>query len=369
MPPHEREWRHPSELPAPPHEPPTPGGRLLIVATAAIGLALVGVMAMRMTPGRTASRDALITVSTSAVFQTVSADSFGELAGAASNGGRRFTDLLGRTLSSFFASPDRSQVSASTIARPAGATSGVGGTAFAVVTPIGSEGLGVTTAAAVEGQVGKIEAMLPSGAIITAELIDTHDGIAVVELPEAEVVAATRLAAADHPDDLTVVAFGDEFSVHADGADLQSLAVPEAAPIFAADGTLVGLCTVGPDGVEMLRVGSLPDIAVPPATDTTEPTERPRRPSDRVDRGYEGCREHGGSRQRPRHDQRSGESADDGNGDAIGEQRRDVDRVGRADERSARRLGSSDDGRPLRRAARRADPDSRPRSGGGASTI
>ena len=246
---------------------------MLIVATAAIGLALVGVMAMRMTPGRTTSRDALITVSTSAVFQTVSADSFGELAGAASNGGRRFTDLLGRTLSSFFASSDRSQVSASTIALPTGATSGVGGTAFAVVTPIGTEGLGVTTAAAVEGQSGKIDAMLPSGAIITAELIATHDGIAVVELPEADLVAATRLAAADHPDDLTVIAFGDEFSVHGDGAELQSLAVPEAAPIFAADGTLVGLCTVGPDGVEMLSVGSLSDLAGPPATDTTDSTE------------------------------------------------------------------------------------------------
>ena len=120
---------------------------------------------------------------------------------------------------------------------------------------------------------GKIEAMLPSGAIITAELLGTDNGVAVVELPEADLVAATRLAAAEHPDDWTVVAFGDEFSVHGDGDELQSLAVPEAAPIFDADGALVGLCTIGPDGVEMLRVGSLSDLARPPATDTTDSTE------------------------------------------------------------------------------------------------
>ncbi len=236
MPPHERAWRHPSSCPRRRTSRPLPGGRLLIVATAAIGLALVGVMAIRMTPGRTTHRDALVTVSTSSAFPTVSADSFGELAGAASNGGRRFTDLLGRTLSSFFSSTDRSQVSASTIVRSSGEHAGVDSAEFAVVTPIGTDGLGVTTAAAVAGRSGTIEAMLPSGAIVTAELVGTDNGVAVVRLARADATAATPVAEADHDNDWTVVAFGDEFDVSDDSDSLRALAVPEAAPIFDASG-------------------------------------------------------------------------------------------------------------------------------------
>src|SRR5262245_32955198 len=93
-------------------------------------------------------------------------------------------------------------------------------------------------------------------------------------------------------DDWTVIVFGAEFRVSDD--ELRSLAVPEAAPIFDADGDLVGLCTIGPDGVEMLPVETLPDVkpstAAPPeqpAAATTEASEatdqtastRPERPS------------------------------------------------------------------------------------------
>ena len=52
LPPHERSWRHPSELPGPPPEPATRGGRLLIVAVGTVGLVLVGVLALTMTPDR-----------------------------------------------------------------------------------------------------------------------------------------------------------------------------------------------------------------------------------------------------------------------------------------------------------------------------
>jgi hypothetical protein len=272
VPPHEREWRHPSELPAPPHEPPTPGGRLLIVITAAVGLALVGVMAIRMTPGQSAHRDALVTVSTSSAFTGVSSNTFGDLVGAASNGGRRFTDLFGRTLTSLLSSADRNQASASTISL-SGPTPGGDDVELAMVTPIGTDGLGVTTAAAIDGRSGTIEAMLPSGAIVTAELVTADDGVAVVELSDADAEPTTPRAEAP-ADDWTVVAFGHEFSVSDDGGDLQTLAVPEAAPIFDASGALIGLCTIGPDGVEMLPVSSLPNIATPrPVPDSTERTE------------------------------------------------------------------------------------------------
>jgi hypothetical protein len=239
------------------------------VTTAAVGLALIGVMAMRMTPGSTTHRDALVTASTAAVLPTVSADSFGDVASAASNGGRRFTDLVGRTLSSLVSSVNRSPVSASTVSgRQAPTAAELRG--LAVVTPIDAAGLGVTTAAAVEGQSGTIEAMLPSGSVVAAQVVGTGNDVAVVRLPEAAVEDATPLAG-DPADDWTVVAFGDEFDIGDEDADLRTLSVPEAAPVFDANGELVGLCTIGPDGVELLTVTSLPDVELPPVgTDSTE---------------------------------------------------------------------------------------------------
>jgi hypothetical protein len=251
------------------------------VTTAAIGLALVGVMAVRMTPGPTTSRDALVTASTSAVFPTVSAESFGEVAGAASTGGRRFTDLVGRTLSSLVSSVNRSQVSASTISGLPASTAGEV-RELALVTPIDAAGFGVTTAAAVEGRSGAIEAVLPSGSRVDAELVGTDNGIAVVRLPDSVVEDAASLT--DVPaDDWTVVAFGDEFEINDGGDGMRALAVPEAAPVFDANGALVGLCTIGPNGVELLSVTSLPDVELPPpgpestdvemTVDTTEPDD------------------------------------------------------------------------------------------------
>ena len=139
---------------------------------------------------------------------------------------------------------------------------------------MGTDGLGVTTAAAVEGRSGTIDAMLPSGAIVTAELVGTDDGVAVVRLAKADAMATAPAAEADRDDDWTVIAFGDEFEVSDDDASLQRLSVPEAAPIFDASGALIGLCTIGPDGVEMLPVASLPDIESPlPDTEAPESSE------------------------------------------------------------------------------------------------
>jgi hypothetical protein len=263
-PPHERAWRHPSELPAPPHEPPTRGGRLLIVATATVGLALVGVMAIRMTPGQTSHRDALVTVTTSSAFGSLGAEQVGELAGAASDTGRRFTDLIGRTLSSLLPSTStpKPELSSTTTVRLA---------TFAVVTPIGTDNLGVTTAAAVAGSSGSIEAMLPSGVTVSAQLLGTDGGVAVVKLPAqpADANAASLADSRAGDGELTVVAFGNEFAIGDEG--LRALAVPEAAPIFDTEGNLVGLCTIGPDGVEMLTLESIPHVEQPPPPDASEP--------------------------------------------------------------------------------------------------
>jgi hypothetical protein len=144
-----------------------------------------------------------------------------------------------------------------------------GNVELAVVKPLGSDGLGVTTAAAVAGQRGTIDAVLPSGDMTSAKLVDTRDGVAIVEL--ADPVDVTFGPTLSKPaDDWTVVAFGAEIPVGADD-ELRSLAVPEAAPIFDADGRLVGLCTMGPNGVEMLPVDTLPDIDPRPVSTNEQP--------------------------------------------------------------------------------------------------
>ncbi len=207
-------------------------------------------MAVRMTPGQTPQRDALRSVSTS-VLTGVSTTSFDDVAGAAATTGRRFTDVVGRTLSSMVATTNRSAARVSTSSAPAQLDA-----RFAVVTPIGDDGLGITTAAAVEGRSGVIEAMLPTGAVVSAELLGTDDGVALVQLATPPSETAAFVGATDK--EWTVVAYGDEHAVDEEGDDLMSLELPEAAPIFDADGDLVGLCTIGPNGIEVLRVTIAP---------------------------------------------------------------------------------------------------------------
>jgi hypothetical protein len=231
---------------------------MLIVATAAVGLALVGVLAARMTPGRGATRDALVSVTTSSVITELTASSFGDVAGAATGTGRRFTDLIGRTFASLLASTSSSPVSTA-----------AGVADLVVVTPFGADGLGVTTAAAVAGHRGTIDAVLPSGDVVSAELVDTRDGVAIVELAD-DADTTTGPTLRKFADDWTVVAFGTEIRVSEDD-ELRSLRVPEAAPIFDADGNLVGLCTIGPNGVEMLPVETLPEADPPVVVATEQP--------------------------------------------------------------------------------------------------
>ena len=187
------------------------------------------------------------------------------------------------------------QVSASTVSGiPSSPASRADG-AIALVTPIGADGLGVTTAAAVDGRAGEIEAMLPSGKLTSARLLGTSNGVAVVQLPDATATDATQLAETTEGG-WTVVAFGDEFDISGEGDALRSLAVPEAAPIFDASGALVGLCTIGPDGVELLAVTSLPDLS--PTIASSEPA------NNRSD----GCFDRADREQR--HDERRRERAD-----------------------------------------------------------
>src|SRR3954465_14340925 len=51
LPPHERSWRHPSELGPPSPEPTSTSGRVIIATAATLSLLLIGLLVVSMTPG------------------------------------------------------------------------------------------------------------------------------------------------------------------------------------------------------------------------------------------------------------------------------------------------------------------------------
>ena len=117
-----------------------------------------------------------MSVTTSSVISELTASSFGDVAGAAAGTGRRFTDLFGRT----FAAPVAS-TSSSPVSTVAGALD------LAVVTPFGDDGLGVTTAAAVAGRRGTIDARAAVGRRRRASRSSTtRDGVAIVDARRAD---------------------------------------------------------------------------------------------------------------------------------------------------------------------------------------
>jgi hypothetical protein len=213
LPPHERPWRHPSELAPPDHEPSTGAGRLLIVTTATFGLILVALLAVAVTPSSTTS-----TASTEDAPPTVVA-----------------VRAVPATLVRF------------------GAES-----APPMAAPVGSQGLALTTSAAVRDADGTLAVQLASGRVVEAAVmsIDDDGDLAVVSLPDVvptETFVVPRDAEAPVPSD-TVKVHAETPVVVAVEA-LGALEVGEGTPVTDDDGHLVGLCSRDEAGDETTLTG------------------------------------------------------------------------------------------------------------------
>lgn len=202
-----------------------------------------------MTPGRSAPGDAVVSATATSALSTLGPESVVEVVSVATDAGRELTGIVGRTLSSLMPASTASIQPTTTLA-PA--------SLVVLVTPVAGGELGVTTAAAVGARTGAIQALLPTGELVDGELLVADGDVAVVRLAGAPSGAPVASGAPRRGRELTVVAYGDEIAVAEGGLD--QLTVPEGAPIFDERGALVGLCTIGPDGVEMLPMPSLPDI-------------------------------------------------------------------------------------------------------------
>lgn len=256
---------------APPLEAATRGGRVLIISTATVSLLLVGMLALLMTPNRARNADddaeAIVTD-----FVT-----FAPAAGSPEGSSSR-TESTPPTTPADIADPagGRSVISPAVTSAFGNAGSGVATTVSVpmvavtiagavVVTPIG-DGLAVTTESAVDGAAESIDALLPSGEAVRADIIVASDGVVFVAVAGTE----SSMAIADDvtATDVLYLSIGGT-TTPVDSTALAAMVIPEATPVVDAGGNLVGLCTYGPDGIEVVPVGTLPEL---PAT-TTAPAE------------------------------------------------------------------------------------------------
>jgi hypothetical protein len=137
-----------------------------------------------------------------------------------------------------------------------------------VVTPLGS-GMGVTTRSAAGGGSGMIDAVVPSGDAVVADVLYSASNLAFVVIVRGDVEHSMAVGAPVGDGEL-YLAYGDAMTV-VDAASLASADVPEGTPIVNADGMVVGLCTRGPDGLEMVPIGAAPPTAPDSVVSVAEP--------------------------------------------------------------------------------------------------
>ena len=241
LPPHERLWRHPSEVAAEEHaslraETATGTMRWFAITTGTFGLLAIGLLVMVVTPSGSTAPVALSATTTPAVITTTPAPA---AEGAAT---ADVTAIAGRP-----------------------AAIGLRSAVEANATPVGDGGLAVMTPGDVTAAIGstglgrRIEVVVPSGDVHEAAVVGVAGDAVVVHLASAEpgLSLAERLPADD--DIVTVL---DAPPITVAFADLVDLEVDEGLAVVDDDGRLVGLCRDrlrGTDLVEIDASGTLAD--------------------------------------------------------------------------------------------------------------
>ena len=249
--------------------------------TAAIGLALVGVMAMRMTPGRTRPARRLgdgvdVGGAPDASAPTRSATSPGRRATAA---GGSPTSSGGRCRR-WFASTDRSQVSASTIVRPVGARRRRRRRRLRRRHADRRRRTRGDHRSSRRGPLRRRSRRCSRRVRSSPPSSRHRRRRRRRRAARGRRRRDDRAARRDHRRRLDGRRLRRRVRRSARTATTCSRwPCPKRRPIFDADGDLVGLCTIGPDGVEMLRGDIAPR--------RRRRRRRPSRPNRRDDRGHD----------------------------------------------------------------------------------
>lgn len=213
LPPHERAWRHPSELAAAEREAavtaaPPHGSRTLAMVSGTVGLLAVCLLVLSLTPDRNEAPVAVSATTTPA--------------GAGINGRPVGIAAIGRFASEIDAD-------AAVLVRPG------------LAVPIGDGRSALMTPAATSASGDTFDVRLTSGSVVQAAVVGTTEtGLVVVTIATSD----TAHAIADRlpgPDDIVTVLTDTPVTVPFDEVDELDLA--EGTPILDRAGALIGLCT------------------------------------------------------------------------------------------------------------------------------
>ena len=230
LPPHERTWRHPSELAAQEHalaraETATTTTRMFAFTTGTLGLLAVGLLMLAVTPNRSGSPVAISATTTPAAADGSPAVATTALASVTETSDRNPVALRGRS--------------------------------DALATPIGEGRFAVVTAADLATRTGRagigesVEVAVPSGATRDARIVGQVGDTVLVELERSE--PGVDLAD-QHPEGHEIVTVLAEPPVTIVLDDLAELEVDEGTAVLDGDGDLVGLCSRGDDDETRLVV-------------------------------------------------------------------------------------------------------------------
>jgi hypothetical protein len=221
LPPHERTWRHPSELAAEERaaaraEAAAPSTRVFAITTGTIGLLAVGVLILTVSPRRQESPIA-ISATTSPVAATT-----------AGSDGEGLRALAPAALSSTVST------------RPGRLVEG--GRAEALATPIGDGRFAVVTGRALAGHdQPSVDVEVASGRVVAAEIVSAADDhVVLVALADAEPGHSIARHRPEADDVVTVMASPPITVAY---GDVDALDIDEGTAVLDVDGRLVGLCS------------------------------------------------------------------------------------------------------------------------------
>jgi hypothetical protein len=251
LPPHERAWRHPSELAAAEREAfrteAVPAStRVFAVVTGTLGLLAIGVLILSASPRRQESPVA--------ISATTTPVSVAEAGSAGSNAGG--IAAIGR-----FASDDDDDAEATPEAVPPALATPIGDGRSALMTRLSTGG--------VEGDA--FDVRLTSGPVVTAAVVDTTaDGLVVVTIVDPD--QSGHAVAGDLPHDDEMVTILTDPPITILFGDIATVGVDEGTPVVDADGDLIGLCTRAGDGAT-----DVVDVTgqIPVASGTAPPSTAP----------------------------------------------------------------------------------------------
>jgi hypothetical protein len=252
VPPHERNWRHPSELAAAEQaevraEPVAPALRWFAITTASVGLVAIAVLVLTVSPSRSSSPVAM--------------------SATTAPGSAAALDQLAPTIAA--------------VRRPSAVatTAGIGVTIRALATPIGNGDYAVVSPAAIVGHdASALSVVLPSGRLASARLVEQGAGSS----SETVLIALDRAEPGHHvsehrPKDREVVTIMSSPPITVAYADIGSLDVEEGTAVIDESGSLVGLCSDGGGhGTKVLSI----DAQMDDDTDDEDGTDERLDPTD-----------------------------------------------------------------------------------------